>query len=241
MTDSPDWKGPAFGACMNAASVCRAFETSRRREVLSFKHHAAVATPQTASPNERAGNREPEWVAIPSPYARTDNGIPQTTANHYGRLAEVPAAPGAGTGGSRPRSCWRHTWSAARRRASAKSAESTARASLSAMRSSTPGRALRLLLMDASVQAYGASLQGERTMPRMLLVTPSESLTRALQPCWWCRYWGGAYAGAHSLCNRPGNPKVQATPATGCAFYEREAGADDEPGWSPLRPAKCRR
>lgn len=43
LTDSPDWKGPKFQTCMNAASVCRAFETSRRREVLSFKHHALVA------------------------------------------------------------------------------------------------------------------------------------------------------------------------------------------------------
>jgi len=39
-----NWHGPGFGACMNAASVCRAFsETSRRREVLSFAHHTEVA------------------------------------------------------------------------------------------------------------------------------------------------------------------------------------------------------
>jgi hypothetical protein len=69
----------------------------------------------------------------------------------------------------------------------------------------------------------------------MLLVTPSESLTQAPRPCWWCRHWGGTYAGLHGLCIRPGNPKVQATPATGCAFYEREPGADDEPTWSPLQ------
>jgi hypothetical protein len=29
---------------MNAAGVCRAFETSRRREDLSFQHHAEVAS-----------------------------------------------------------------------------------------------------------------------------------------------------------------------------------------------------
>jgi hypothetical protein len=40
--ESEDWEGPAFGACANAASVCRAFESSRRREVLSFKHHCEV-------------------------------------------------------------------------------------------------------------------------------------------------------------------------------------------------------
>jgi hypothetical protein len=40
---SDDWDGPSFQTCMNAAAVCRAFETSRRREVLSFAHHAEVA------------------------------------------------------------------------------------------------------------------------------------------------------------------------------------------------------
>lgn len=36
------WEGPDFQTCMNCASVSRSFETSRRREVLSFKHHAEV-------------------------------------------------------------------------------------------------------------------------------------------------------------------------------------------------------
>ena len=36
--------GPALQTCMNYGSVCRAFKkTSRRREVLSFSHHAEVA------------------------------------------------------------------------------------------------------------------------------------------------------------------------------------------------------
>ena len=38
-----DWEGPAFQTCMNAAIVANAFETSRRREVLSFTHHREVA------------------------------------------------------------------------------------------------------------------------------------------------------------------------------------------------------
>jgi N6-adenosine-specific RNA methylase IME4 len=43
VADSDEWHGPAFQTCMNAASVCRAFvETSRRREVLTFSHHAEV-------------------------------------------------------------------------------------------------------------------------------------------------------------------------------------------------------
>ena len=33
----------ALQSCMNAARVCRRIETSRRREVLSFAHHEAVA------------------------------------------------------------------------------------------------------------------------------------------------------------------------------------------------------
>lgn len=35
--------GRAFQSLMNTASVARKFDTSRRREVLSFKHHAEVA------------------------------------------------------------------------------------------------------------------------------------------------------------------------------------------------------
>jgi hypothetical protein len=38
-----DWEGPGFQACADAAYVCKAIETSRRREVLSFHHHAEVA------------------------------------------------------------------------------------------------------------------------------------------------------------------------------------------------------
>lgn len=36
--------GVEFGALSNMASVCRSFETSRRREVLTFSHHAEVAS-----------------------------------------------------------------------------------------------------------------------------------------------------------------------------------------------------
>jgi hypothetical protein len=44
VVEADDWEGPSFQTCMNAAAVCRAFkETSRRREVLSFTHHAEVA------------------------------------------------------------------------------------------------------------------------------------------------------------------------------------------------------
>src|SRR5260370_2413896 len=43
LTTHLGWQGPAYQTCANAAAVCRAFEISRRREVLSFSHHAAVA------------------------------------------------------------------------------------------------------------------------------------------------------------------------------------------------------
>ena len=43
IVESPEWDGPSFQTCANAAAVCKAFETSRRREVLSFSHHAEVA------------------------------------------------------------------------------------------------------------------------------------------------------------------------------------------------------
>jgi N6-adenosine-specific RNA methylase IME4 len=39
-----DWQGVSFASCMNAARVCKRFPTSRRREVLSFDHHAVVAS-----------------------------------------------------------------------------------------------------------------------------------------------------------------------------------------------------
>jgi hypothetical protein len=43
IVDDPNWQGPSFKTCASAASVCRAFEPSRRREDLSFGHHAEVA------------------------------------------------------------------------------------------------------------------------------------------------------------------------------------------------------
>ena len=44
VVEADGWEGPAFKTCANAASVCESFkETSRRREHLSFSHHAEVA------------------------------------------------------------------------------------------------------------------------------------------------------------------------------------------------------
>jgi hypothetical protein len=44
IVETGDWRGPAFQACMDAGAVARKFETSRRREVLTFSHHREVAS-----------------------------------------------------------------------------------------------------------------------------------------------------------------------------------------------------
>jgi hypothetical protein len=80
ITKAPDWRGPSFGACRNAAVVATAFkETSRRHDVLSFKHHAEVAALPEATADdmldwaerERKSTRElrqrvKAWKANPS-------------------------------------------------------------------------------------------------------------------------------------------------------------------------------
>lgn len=51
------------------------------------------------------------------------------------------------------------------------------------------------------------------------------------QPCWHCEHFSGFVAGgAHAACELTGRRRVQATPATGCAFWMRVPGVDDEPG-----------
>jgi hypothetical protein len=51
------------------------------------------------------------------------------------------------------------------------------------------------------------------------------------RPCWHCVSFGAmVYGGSAAWCSRPGVAPVQAQPATGCAFWVREVGADDEPG-----------
>jgi hypothetical protein len=51
------------------------------------------------------------------------------------------------------------------------------------------------------------------------------------RPCWHCtQYAGTAAGGSAALCSLPGGPRVRATPSAGCSAFEREVGADDEPG-----------
>ena len=42
IVEADDWDGPAYQTCRNAASIASAFELSRRRDNLSFNHHAEV-------------------------------------------------------------------------------------------------------------------------------------------------------------------------------------------------------
>ena len=52
VVNGDDWDGPSFQTCQDAASVCRSFETSRRREVLGFNHHRELASLMREHPDE---------------------------------------------------------------------------------------------------------------------------------------------------------------------------------------------
>jgi hypothetical protein len=43
LVESDEWEGLDFQTCRNAAWVCGCFRMSRRRDILSFRHHAEVA------------------------------------------------------------------------------------------------------------------------------------------------------------------------------------------------------
>jgi hypothetical protein len=52
--------------------------------------------------------------------------------------------------------------------------------------------------------------------------------TATLRPCWHCTHFLAlVYQGSAAKCRLGG---IHAMPAHGCAFWEREVGADDEPG-----------
>jgi hypothetical protein len=57
------------------------------------------------------------------------------------------------------------------------------------------------------------------------------------RPCWHCRYFGSMlYAGSAAACACPGAARVRSMPVNGCSGFEREVGADDEPGPPMPRP-----
>jgi len=50
-------------------------------------------------------------------------------------------------------------------------------------------------------------------------------------PCWHCvSFERMVYAGSAARCGLAGGHRVQAQPASGCAFWLREPGTDDEDG-----------
>lgn len=49
--------------------------------------------------------------------------------------------------------------------------------------------------------------------------------------CWHCnRFVRMLYEGTAAQCSREHSSKVRSQPETGCSAFEREPGADDEPG-----------
>lgn len=58
---------------------------------------------------------------------------------------------------------------------------------------------------------------------------------QAFHPCWHCHHFAKwLYGGINYVeCAHPRLSKVKSDPQDGCAFWEREPGADDEPG--PVR------
>jgi N6-adenosine-specific RNA methylase IME4 len=43
IVSAPDWAGPSLRVCRNYAAIANSIDVSRRRDTLSFKHHAEVA------------------------------------------------------------------------------------------------------------------------------------------------------------------------------------------------------
>jgi hypothetical protein len=54
------------------------------------------------------------------------------------------------------------------------------------------------------------------------------------RPCWHCTHFERMTAGGTAaLCSMPDGPRVRAMPSMGCAAWQREPGADDEPDAGP--------
>lgn len=52
-------------------------------------------------------------------------------------------------------------------------------------------------------------------------------------PCWHCRWFAGMVLSDIASCGRD-EGHVRAMASRGCAFWQREPGADDEPGPPPV-------
>ena len=78
IVEAEDWEGPTLQTCMDAASVCRAFETTRRREALSFKHHREVAALPPTDADALL-----DWAEAPL----CDGGKPRSTRELRGEVS----------------------------------------------------------------------------------------------------------------------------------------------------------
>ena len=59
----------------------------------------------------------------------------------------------------------------------------------------------------------------------------SHSTASTRYTCWHCSAYAGLTGqGTPALCKRPECSHVRANPERGCVCFEREPGADDEPG-----------
>ena len=56
---------------------------------------------------------------------------------------------------------------------------------------------------------------------------------RQLRSCWHCTCFDRIEPAGCGLCLRVGASRRKAAPAEGCALWQREVGADDEPAWVP--------
>jgi hypothetical protein len=68
-----------------------------------------------------------------------------------------------------------------------------------------------------------ASLFGLAYFTPFQLITPARA-----KGCLTCTHFHGQFFCQHVLCERECARKVVGVPSQGCAFWEREPGADDE-------------
>lgn len=50
------------------------------------------------------------------------------------------------------------------------------------------------------------------------------------RPCWHCHHYVAMLACGAASCSLQLGPRVRSQPERGCSAFEREPGADDEPG-----------
>ena len=102
-----------------------------------------------------------------------------------------------------------------------------------------PTFALRMVLQLRATQFYMGRTQRNAkllrrlpTIPRVPLeyFTPYPTTQDAARArgCLTCAHFLGRYYAEHLLCERDGGRYVVGVPAMGCAFWQREPGADDE-------------